>query len=236
MLVLTPLKCALNGLLQGLLSLVQFPLNLHDAVSIVRVLELFDVPPKVALGQAVLVGLQAGLVRPRRLGELAGELVQDLAQQLVRDELVVVLVGDDDAGAPLAAGVDVDGELVLGLGLAGAGAGGFGDGAVDLTADFADTVAGDVLLVGVGEERYGGCCIGAIADYTPATGEAGEMLVDGVDAAQLGRGLVVVLPDLFRRSASCRYRRRVRPEGVVGVRRCMRYPWWRCLCWYWEML
>lgn len=96
----------------------------------------------MALGQAVLVGLQAGLVRPRRLGELAGELVQDLAQQLVRDELVVVLVGDDDAGAPLAAGVDVDGELVLGLGLAGAGAGGFGDGAVDLTTDFADTVAG----------------------------------------------------------------------------------------------
>jgi hypothetical protein len=57
-----------------------------------------------------------------------------------------------------------------------------------------------------------------IADYAPATGEAGEMLVDGVDAAQLGRGLVVVLPDLFRRSASCRYRRSVRPEGVAGGR------------------
>jgi hypothetical protein len=66
----------------------------------------------------------------------------------VRDELVVVLVGDDDAGAPLAAGVDVDGELILGLGLAGARTGGFGDGAVDLTADLADTVAGGMLLVG----------------------------------------------------------------------------------------
>ena len=152
--MLTSLQRALNRLLQRLLGLIQLLLDLHDAVSIVRVLELFDVPPKVALGQAVLVGLQAGLVRPRRLGELAGELVQDLAQQLVRDELVVVLVGDDDAGAPLAAGVDVDGELVLGLGLAGAGAGGFGDGAVDLTADFADTVAGDVLLVGVGAVSY----------------------------------------------------------------------------------
>ena len=116
----------------------------------------------MALGQAVLVGLQAGLVRPRRLGELAGELVQDLAQQLVRDELVVVLVGDDDAGAPLAAGVDVDGELVLGLGLAGAGAGGFGDGAVDLTADFADTVAGDVLLVGLARSGMGGVVLGQL--------------------------------------------------------------------------
>jgi hypothetical protein len=157
--MLTSLQRALNRLLQRLLGLIQLLLDLHDAVSIIRVLELFDVPPKVALGQAVLVGLQAGLVRPRRLGELAGELVQDLAQQLVRDELVVVLVGDDDAGAPLAAGVDVDGELVLGLGLAGARAGGFGDGAVDLTADLADTVAGGMLLVGLargGMVWYGG--------------------------------------------------------------------------------
>jgi hypothetical protein len=67
----------------------------------------------------------------------------------VRDELVVVLVGDDDAGATLAAGVDVDGELVFGLGLAGAGAGGFGDGAVDLTADFADAVGGGDVVSGV---------------------------------------------------------------------------------------
>lgn len=57
------------------------------------------------------------------------------------DELVVVLVGDDDAGATLAAGVDVDGELVLGLRLTGARAGGLCDGAVDLTTDLADAVA-----------------------------------------------------------------------------------------------
>lgn len=112
---LTSLKCALNGLLQGLLGLVQLPLDLHDAVSVVRVLELFDVPSKVALRLSILVCLQASLVRPRRLGELAGELVQDLAEQLVGNELVVVLVGDDDAGATLAAGIDVDGELILGL-------------------------------------------------------------------------------------------------------------------------
>ena len=31
------------------------------------------------------------------------------------NELVVVLVGDDDAGATLAAGINVDGELILGL-------------------------------------------------------------------------------------------------------------------------
>jgi hypothetical protein len=155
--MLTSLQRALNSLLQRLLGLIQLLLDLHNAISIVRVLELFDVPPKVSLSLAILIGLQAGLVRPRRLGELAGELVQDLAEQLVGDELVVVLVGDDDAGATLAAGVDVDGELVLGLGLAGAWTGGFGDGAVDLTADFADTVAGGMLLVGVREGRYGGC-------------------------------------------------------------------------------
>jgi len=34
--------------------------------------------------------------------------------------------------------------------------------------------------------------------YKPATGETGEVLVDGVDAAQLDGGLVVVLPDLFQ--------------------------------------
>ena len=37
-----------------------------------------------------------------------------------------------------------------------------------------------------------------VAGYTPATGEAGEVLVDGVDAAQLDGGLVVVLPDLYQ--------------------------------------
>jgi len=206
--LLTSLQCTLNRLLQRLLGLVQLFLDLHDAVSVVGVLELFDVPPKVSLSLTILVGLQPGLVRPRRLGELAGELVQDLAQQLVCHELVVVLVGDDDAGTPLAAGVDVDGELVLGLGLAGARTGGFGDGAVDLLADLADTVARGMLLVGLSRGGMEGV-VGAIADYAPATGEAGKVLVDGVDAAQLGRGLVVVLPDLFRRSASCRYRRRV---------------------------
>lgn len=72
----------------------------------------------------------------------------------MRDELVVRLVGDNDAGAAFAARVDVDGELVLGLRLAGARAGGFCDGAVDLTADFADAVGGVFVLVGVlGVER-----------------------------------------------------------------------------------
>ena len=50
-------------------------------------------------------------------------------------------IGDDDAGATLAAGVDVDGELVLRLGLTGARTGGLCDGAVDLTTDLADAVA-----------------------------------------------------------------------------------------------
>jgi hypothetical protein len=58
----------------------------------------------------------------------------------VGDKLVVVLVGDNDASASLAARIDVDGELVLGLGLTGSGTCGFCDGAVDLTADFADAV------------------------------------------------------------------------------------------------
>jgi len=127
----------------------------------------------------------------------------------VRNELVVGLIGDDDAGASLAAGIDVDGELVLGLGLAGARTGRFGDGTVDFTADLADAVAGGMLLVGLARSGMEGV-VGANAGYTPATGEAREVLVDGVYAAKLDGGLVVVLPDLFRRSASCRYRQRVR--------------------------
>ena len=56
------------------------------------------------------------------------------------DKLIVVLIGDNDAGATLAARVDVDGELVLGLGLAGTGTGGFCDGTVDFTTDLADAI------------------------------------------------------------------------------------------------
>lgn len=138
--ILTSLQCTLNGLLQCVLGLVQLHLNLHNAIAVRRVLELLNVPAKVALRLAVRVLLQARLIRPRRFGEFAGELVQDLAEQLVRDELVVVVIGDDDAGAALAARVDVDGELVLGPGLARARASGFGDLTVDLAADFADTV------------------------------------------------------------------------------------------------
>ena len=75
------------------------------------------------------------------------------------NELVVVLVGDDDAGATLAAGVNVDGELVLGLRLTGARTGGFCDGAVDLTTDLADAVARGVSggRTGVGSESVRGC-------------------------------------------------------------------------------
>jgi hypothetical protein len=155
---LTSLQRTLNRLLQRLLGLIQLLLDLHNTVPIVRVLELLDIPPQMSLRHAILVGLQAGLVGPRRFGELAGELVEDLAEQLVRNELVVVLVGDDDSRAPFAAGVDVDGELVFGFGLAGAGAGGFGDGAVDFTADFADAGGGGGGVSGVvGEGWYGGC-------------------------------------------------------------------------------
>jgi hypothetical protein len=70
----------------------------------------------------------------------------------VSNELVVVLVGDDDAGATLAARVDVDGELILGLRLAGTRTGGFCDSTVDLTTNLADAVAG-VVLVGVWGSR-----------------------------------------------------------------------------------
>jgi hypothetical protein len=123
-------------------------LDLHDAVTVVRVLELFDVPSEVSFRLTILVCLQTRLVRPRRLGELAGELVQDLAQQLVSNELVVILVGDDDAGATLAARVNVDGKLVLGLRLAGSRTGGFCDGTRELTTNLADAVAGVVLVGG----------------------------------------------------------------------------------------
>lgn len=166
----------------------------------------------------ILESGQAGLVRPRRLGKLARELVEDLAQQLVSDELVVGLVGDDDAGASLAASIDVDGELVFGLRLAGARASGFCDGAVDFTTDLADAVRGGVL-VGVVEEGAG-----RENRYTPATGEAGEVLVDGVDGAQLDGRLVVILPDLFRRSAVLILSLSSYLQGGVGLHQYMRYP------------
>jgi len=226
--VLTSLQRALNRFLQRLLGLVQLLLDLHDAVSIVRVLELFDVPPKVSLRLAVLVGLQSSLVRPRRLGELAGELVQDLAQQLVCYELVVGLVGDDDAGASLAAGVDVDGELVLGLGLARAWTGRFGDGAVDLTADFADAVAGSVLLVGLTAERYECVWCDCWVGYTNLPRVKREKCSSMVSTQHSSTaGLLSFCQICFRRSALLS----LPPEcsqGMVGVRRRMRYPWWRC--------
>jgi len=76
----------------------------------------------------------------------------------VGNELVIVLVGDDDAGTTLAASVNVDGELVLGLRLTGARTGGFCDGAVDLTTDLADAVARGVSggCSGVGWTVVGG--------------------------------------------------------------------------------
>lgn len=151
--ILTSLQSALNSLLQCLLRIIQLHLNLHDAVTVVRVLELLDVPSQVTLRLASRVLLQTRLVRPRSLRELADELVQDLAQQLMRDELVIVLVGDDDAGASLAARIHVDGELVFGLRLTGSGTGGLGDAAIDFAADLADAVVGRGVS-GVGEGRW----------------------------------------------------------------------------------
>lgn len=88
--------------MQHNLRLVQFLLDLHDAVRLSRVLvfddilvELRQLQDRFALG-------------PFRPCVCRQELVNDLREQLVRDELGILVVGDDDAGDAFGATVDVE--------------------------------------------------------------------------------------------------------------------------------
>lgn len=96
------------------------------------------------------------------------------------DELIVILVGDDNAGATLAARIDVDGELVFGLRLAGTRTGGFCDGAVDFTTDLADAVVRGCVS---GRRLRVALKCREDARSIPATGEAGEVLINSIHVA-----------------------------------------------------
>jgi hypothetical protein len=100
--LLAALEHALNRLLHQDLGLVELFLDLHDAVRVLRVLVLCNVV--LELGPLDLDAvLEAGD------GVLGEELIDELGQDLVRDEARVLAVADDDAGDTLAAAVDVEG-------------------------------------------------------------------------------------------------------------------------------
>ena len=86
------------------LGLVQLLLDLHDAVRLLRILVLDDV--LVERREADGAG---GRVRPRGPRVRRQELVQQLAEQLVRDQRRVLVVGNDDACEAFGAAVGVEG-------------------------------------------------------------------------------------------------------------------------------
>lgn len=93
--------------MQHNLRLIQLLLDLHDTIRILRILILLQI--LLELRERHLgVG-----VRPTAARELADEIVQNLAQQLVRHERRVLVVADDDAGDALAARVRVEGVRLL---------------------------------------------------------------------------------------------------------------------------
>lgn len=77
------------------LGLVQFLLDLHNAVGLARILVLGDI--FLELGQRAGVFAEGG-VGPRRARVFGEELVDDLGKQLMRHESRIVTVGDDDTG------------------------------------------------------------------------------------------------------------------------------------------
>lgn len=88
--------------MQHNLRLVQFLLDLHDAVRLPRVLVFDDILVKLRqLQDRFALG-------PFRARVCRQELVNDLREQLVRNELGILVVGDDDAGDAFGATVDVE--------------------------------------------------------------------------------------------------------------------------------
>lgn len=85
--LLAALQHALDGLVQDDLGLVELPLDLHDAVGLVRVLVLGEVFLELGHRDAVLA--RRGPRGPRVRGQ---ELVHDLGQQLVRHQRGVLVV------------------------------------------------------------------------------------------------------------------------------------------------
>ena len=132
--LLAPLKNTLNSLVKHNLGLIEFLLDLHDAVGGVRVLVLDNVLLELGEGQ-LCIRVCKGRARVSRQ-----ELVEDLGEQLVGDEGGILVVGDDDAGDALAAAVGVEGVALLFDVLAGSGSCAFGDGLAEEGHEFTHAV------------------------------------------------------------------------------------------------
>lgn len=105
--LLASLQHALDGLVQHDLRLIELLLDLHDAVCLMRVLILHDVILERGECQRGRRGRKGGT---RVHGE---ELVDDLGEELVRDQRGVIVVADDDAGDALGAAVGMEGVVLL---------------------------------------------------------------------------------------------------------------------------
>ena len=117
------------------LRLVQLPLHLHNTVRLVRILVFHH----------ILLQLRVRYPchrrrRERRPGVRGEELVDDLGEELVRDERGVLRVGDDEAADPLRGAVGVEGVGLFFDVLAHAGARAFGDGLGEDRHEFAVAV------------------------------------------------------------------------------------------------
>jgi hypothetical protein len=100
--LLPSLQHALDGLVQHDLSLVQFLLDLHDAVRLLWILVLHDVFLQLGKRQR-RIGRS-----PRRARVLCEELVDNFREELVRYQARIVVVGDDNATDALRATVGVE--------------------------------------------------------------------------------------------------------------------------------
>ena len=94
--------------MQHNLSLVEFLLNLHDAVCLFGVLVFGNVVFKFGKGNRCRRG-RRGAVGPFGARMLGKKLVDDFGQELVGDESGIFVVGDYDAGDAFGAAVRVEG-------------------------------------------------------------------------------------------------------------------------------
>ncbi|KAI6759579.1 hypothetical protein HG530_010259 [Fusarium avenaceum] len=94
--LLSTLKHTLNGLVENNLGLVKLLLDLEDAVGLLGVLVLGKVVLQLGHGKGGCAAVPAGA------GVLGKELVDDLAEKLMRHKGRVLVVGDDDAADTLA--------------------------------------------------------------------------------------------------------------------------------------
>ena len=143
MYVLTPLQHTLNSLMQHNLRLVQLLLNLHNTIRRLRILILLQILLELRKRH---LGVR---IRPTTPWKFAEKLIHNLAEQLVRYERRVLVVGDDYCGYAFGPRVGVEGVGLLFDVLTLARAGSLRDGFAEERHEFADAGAGEA---GVGGE------------------------------------------------------------------------------------